>query len=86
MEIRNCHIGVIVINMKMKQKYVVVNKETLGKIVILTDQGQKLAEALEDNNQELRILLHSLILDSNKKSKIKYREHLLLPKPKKIKK
>ena len=50
----------------LKQKYISANKETLAKIVIHADQGQKLAEALEDNNQELKILLHSLIYDSNK--------------------
>ncbi len=48
----------------MITKYITVRKETLAKIVILTDQAQKLSEALENNNQELRILLHSLVKDS----------------------
>lgn len=67
----------------LKQKFMGINKETLGKIVILADQGQKLSEALEDNNQELKILLHALVSEGKTKSKLKYHEHLLsLPKGK----
>ena len=65
----------------LKQKFIVVSKETLEEIVILADQGQELAEALENNNQELKILLHTLVSEGKTKSKLKYHEHLLsLPK------
>lgn len=68
----------------MITKYITVSKETLAKIIILADQAQKLSEALESNNQELRILLHSLVKDSARGGlRGRTRERLLfLPKKK----
>lgn len=48
----------------MKQKFIGVSKEMLGKIIILADEGEKLSMALENNNQDMRVLLHALVSES----------------------
>ncbi len=48
----------------MKQRFIGVNKEMLGKIIILADEGEKLSMQLENNNQDMRILLHALVNES----------------------
>lgn len=54
----------------LNQKFIVVSKETLGRVIVLVDEAQKLSESLENNNQETRILLHSLVSDSRKGRKL----------------
>lgn len=61
----------------MNQKYISVSKEKLAKIIILVDRAETLSEEMENNNQEVRILLHSLISDIKLRGNLKYRENLL---------
>lgn len=41
-----------------------VNKKVLGQIIILVDDAEKLSEKLEENNQAVRVLLHSLVFNA----------------------
>lgn len=49
------------------RKFITVDKDLLARVVVLVDEAEVLSEKLEDNNQELRILLHSLVSTARKK-------------------
>ena len=62
---------------------IMVDEERKFDNIILIDDAEKLSMALEDNNQECRILLHSLISKSKAKHEIKERIQKLLEDRKK---
>lgn len=62
----------------MTSKFITVQREKLAKIIILADNAEKLSEQLETNNQDCRVLLHSLISDAKRKNQIRDPGKLLL--------
>ncbi len=61
-----------------QSQFITVKKDKLAQLIILIDNAQILSEKLEDNNQECRIIAHSLVTSARRKNQVKSVDKLLL--------